>query len=171
VRTPAPSDAAEATRYKIAVTERLLGLHRGEQIIVIGSDLPLLRAIARRLGIRLITGASSQPSRAEAFDAFRTGQIDAIAMSRIGTVGVDLPTASVLVQVSGTYGSRQEEAQRLGRILRPAAGKTATFYSIVLDTAREIRFAQRRQRFLVDQGYGYEIRPAADLPRVRDPVT
>jgi DNA excision repair protein ERCC-3 len=86
-------------------------------------------------------------------------------MSRIGSVGIDLPDASVLIQMSGTYGSRQEEAQRLGRILRPASGKTAYFYTIVASDTREQHFAARRQRFLVNQGYAYDIIDAASLPR------
>jgi DNA excision repair protein ERCC-3 len=167
VRIPPAATRELAMRYKLAATERLLARCAGEQIIVIGTDLALLRAAARTFDTVLVTGATPLPQREETLTAFRTGSIQAVALSRIGSVGIDVPNASVLIQLSGTFGSRQEEAQRLGRILRPQPGKVARFFSLVIDDPREVRFAERRQRFLVDQGYRYTIIPAADLPRAR----
>src|SRR5690606_10239790 len=98
------------------------------------------------------------------YDAFRRGELRRLVLSRVGNVGVDLPDAAVLIQISGAFGSRQEEAQRLGRLLRPKQdGQRAVFYSLVVPETRETDFAARRQRFLVDQGYRYRLVDAADL--------
>lgn len=165
VRTPAARITADNLRYKVAVTRRLLAQHPDDQAVLIGTDVGLMRKVAVTFDIPLITGKTSPAARAAIIEAFRAGASRHIAVTRVGSVGIDVPAASVLIQLSGTFGSRQEEAQRLGRILRPGPGKTASFYSVVLDTPRDIAFAERRQRFLVDQGYRYEIVPAADLPR------
>jgi DNA excision repair protein ERCC-3 len=165
VRVPAAETSTESLRYRMAVVQRLLAQHDGAPVLVVGTDLIALRAIGRRLGFPVLTGASSNARRAELLDAFRSGELRTLGLSRIGSVGIDLPDASVLIQVSGTFGSRQEEAQRLGRLLRPAADKTAYFYTIVAEGTREQHFAARRQRFLVNQGYIYDILDASSLPR------
>jgi DNA excision repair protein ERCC-3 len=165
VRVPAASTDADTVRYRMAVVQRILTQHEHQPTIVVGTDVSSLRAIGRRLGFPVLTGASSAERRAELLESFRAGALATLGLSRIGSVGIDLPDASVLIQVSGTFGSRQEEAQRLGRVLRPAAGKTAHFYTIVAAGTREQHFAARRQRFLVNQGYSYEILDAASLPR------
>ncbi|MEX1157324.1 MAG: helicase-associated domain-containing protein [Thermomicrobiales bacterium] len=165
VRVPAAATPAEDLRYKMAVTRRLVEQHDGEPTIVVGTDVTGLLAAGRRLAFPVLTGSSSAERRVEVFEAFRSGALKVLGLSRIGSVGIDLPGASVLIQVSGTFGSRQEEAQRLGRVLRPAPGKTAHFYTIVAAGTREQHFAARRQRFLVNQGYRYEIVDASELPR------
>ncbi|HEX5163957.1 MAG TPA: helicase-associated domain-containing protein, partial [Thermomicrobiales bacterium] len=148
VRVPASTSTVDHWRYKMAVVQRLLERHANVPALVVGTDVASLRAAGRRLGFPVLTGSSSNERRAQVLDAFRAGLIQTIGLSRIGSVGIDLPDASVLIQVSGTFGSRQEEAQRLGRILRPASGKTAHFYTIVAAGTREQHFASRRQRFL-----------------------
>lgn len=165
VRVPAATGDTDRLRYKIAVVDRLLSLHQAEQVLVVGTDVASLRATGRRLGFPVLTGSTSLEHRSCVFAAFREGVVKTLGVSRIGSVGIDLPDASVLVQISGTFGSRQEEAQRLGRILRPAEGKSASFYTIVAEGTREPYFAGRRQRFLVNQGYAYEIIDASTLPR------
>ncbi len=165
VRVPAGSTRADSLRYRMAVVQRLLAQHDHAATIVVGTDVASLRAIGQRLDFPVLTGASSAERRAGHLGAFRAGDLKTLGLSRIGSVGIDLPDASVLIQVSGTFGSRQEEAQRLGRVLRPATGKTAHFYTIVAERTREQHFAARRQRFLVNQGYTYEILDAALLPR------
>jgi DNA excision repair protein ERCC-3 len=165
VRIPAAAASTDRLRYKQAVVERLLHVHRGEPTLVVGSNVASLRATAQRFGLPLITGKTEPARREMLYEAFRAGEMTALALSRVGSVGLDLPTASVMIQISGTYGSRQEEAQRLGRLLRPASEKVASFYTLVSKGTNEEDYARRRQRFLVDQGYEYEIVDAADLPR------
>lgn len=166
VRFPAGDSARETARHRVAVVERLLHRHREEPRLVIGTHLRDLRAVARSLDLPLITGSTPTQERERIYDAYRRGEIHVLAMSRVGGFGVDLPNASVLIQISGNFGSRQEEAQRLGRILRPAERKQASFYSLVATGTREEEFARRRQRYLVDRGYQYEIIDASSLPRV-----
>jgi DNA excision repair protein ERCC-3 len=163
IRVPKAATDADGLRYKMAVVQRLLKQHATEPAIVVGTDVASLQATGRRIGFPVLTGASSTERRAELLGAFRFGEMATLGLSRIGSVGIDLPDASVLIQVSGTFGSRQEEAQRLGRVLRPAPGKTAHFYTIVGAGTRERHFAARRQRFLVSQGYNYEIVDASSL--------
>ncbi len=163
IRVPKAATDADGLRYKMAVVQRLLKQHATEPAIVVGTDVASLQATGRRIGFPVLTGASSTERRAELLGAFRSGEMATLGLSRIGSVGIDLPDASVLIQVSGTFGSRQEEAQRLGRVLRPAPGKTAHFYTIVGAGTRERHFAARRQRFLVSQGYNYEIVDASSL--------
>jgi DNA excision repair protein ERCC-3 len=165
VRVPEPPDRAAWLRYRLAVLERLLHLHKGDQVLVAGSDLASLQAAARRFDLPLATGTTPAERRQQLYDGFKGGTLPVLALSKVGSVGLDFPNATVLIQLSGTFGSRQEEAQRLGRLLRPRPGKVADFYTIVAGP-REERFAHRRQRFLVEQGYRYEILDAADLPRV-----
>ena len=149
----------------MAVVQRLLELHDDEPTLIVGTCVAALQATGRRLWFPVLSGSSSSQQRAELFRAFRAGELTRLGLSRIGSVGIDLPDASVLIQISGTFGSRQEEAQRPGRILRPASGKVASFYTIVAAGTREQHFAARRQRYLVNQGYQYEIVDAATLPR------
>ena len=165
VRIPAAATPRDRLRYKAAVVERLLASHRDEPTLVVGSNVPMLTSLARRFDLPLLTGKTETAERERCFAAFRDGQITRLAISRIGSVGLDLPAAKVMIQVSGNFGSRQEEAQRLGRLLRPSDGQTAHFYSLVLLGTQEETYARRRQRFLIDQGYQYEIIDAANLPR------
>jgi len=165
VRVPAAVSETDSLRYRMAVVQRLLAQHEDEPVLVVGTDVRGLQAIGKRLEFPVLTGSSSPERRERLLGEFRSGSLRRLGLSRIGSVGIDLPDASVLIQVSGTFGSRQEEAQRLGRLLRPAPGKTAHFYTIVAEGTREQHYAARRQRFLVNQGYIYDILDASSLPR------
>ena len=149
--------AAENPR-KLAVLDRLVDMHRGEQVLIIGQYLDQLEIIAKRYGAPLITGKTVTREREKLYDAFRHGDVKLLVVSKVANFSIDLPDANVALQVSGTFGSRQEEAQRLGRILRPKAeGRLAHFYSLVTRDTRDQEFAANRQMFLTEQGYGYEI--------------
>lgn len=165
VRVPAPGGERDRSRYRLAVIERLLARHADEPALVIGSRIASLRAAADRFGLPLVTGSTPAAERDARIQAFRDGACGTLAISNVGSVGVDLPNASVMIQISGNFGSRQEEAQRLGRLLRPAPNKEARFYTLVIEGGRDVEYARRRQRFLIDQGYRYEILPAERLPR------
>jgi DNA excision repair protein ERCC-3 len=167
VRIPEATTNEQRSRYRHAIIERLLTLHDGQQVLIVGSNLAGLAAISRRFNIPMLSGKSARERRSVTLDAFRRGEIAHLVMSKIGSIGIDLPGAEVLIQVSGTFGSRQEEAQRLGRLLRPAPGKVAMFYSLVSTATSDVRYAAKRQRFLVEQGYEYDLLDAADIPRVR----
>jgi DNA excision repair protein ERCC-3 len=126
--------------------------------------LKQLRSLHKRFDIPLITGATDNMEREDLYGKFRRGAIKKLILSKVGNFAIDLPDAQVLIQVSGTFGSRQEEAQRLGRILRPKTnGETAHFYTLVTRDTRELDFAHHRQMFLTEQGYSYSILDAADL--------
>ena len=156
---------------KDGVVEQLIERHRGEPTLVIGQYLEQLEQLAQRLDAPLITGATTVPERQKLFAAFRDGQIDLLVVSKVANFSIDLPEASVAIQISGTFGSRQEEAQRLGRVLRPKAdGRTAHFYTVVARDTVDAEFAAHRQRFLAEQGYAYRIVDADDLGSL-DPVT
>ena len=143
---------------KTDVVVKLLGRHRGEPAIVIGTYLEGLGPLAERLGAPLVTGATPGAERLQLFDDLRQGRLPVLVVSKVANFSLDLPDVSVAVQVSGTFGSRQEEAQRLGRILRPKAdGRPAHFYTVVGRDTVEQEYAQRRQIFLAEQGYAYEI--------------
>jgi DNA excision repair protein ERCC-3 len=143
---------------KLAVVRRLLERHSGEPALVIGMYLDQLREIAAPLGLPVLTGATPQRKRDELFADFKAGRIRVLAVSKVANFAVDLPEASVAIQISGTFGSRQEEAQRLGRILRPKRnGNQAHFYSVVTADTVEQEFALQRQLFLCEQGYSYSI--------------
>lgn len=143
---------------KIRVIYQLLDKHNQEQILIIGQYLSQLEYLSKKLNIPLITGKTSQQDREELYYQFRKGEINALIVSRVANYAVNLPDASVAIQVSGTYGSRQEEAQRLGRILRPKEkNNQAYFYTLVSEHSNEVAYAERRQMFLVEQGYSYEI--------------
>ena len=147
---------------KRALVRALLSLHRDDRILVMAMYVDQVKGLADALDMPVLTGASSQKRRDALFQAFRDGEIRCLAVSKIGSLAIDLPDANVAIQISGTFGSRQEEAQRLGRILRPKSdGTQAHFYSLVSAATVEQEFAMNRQRFLCEQGYEYAI---ADAP-------
>ncbi|MFE6077253.1 DNA repair helicase XPB [Paenibacillus sp. NPDC057886] len=143
---------------KLAVIRRILDHHEGMPALVIGQYLDQLESIAREIEAPLISGTMSQQERVKWFAAFRRGEIKTIVVSKVANFAVDLPDAAVALEISGSFGSRQEEAQRLGRILRPKSGENkAYFYALVSEDSKEQEFALRRQMFLVEQGYEYKI--------------
>ncbi|MEY4087205.1 MAG: hypothetical protein RIU70_315 [Actinomycetota bacterium] len=152
------------TRTKRNVVEELVAHHANEQILVIGQYIDQLDDLSETLGVPLIKGDTPQKERESLFAAFRTGEISCLVVSKVANFSVDLPEATIAIQVSGAFGSRQEEAQRLGRILRPKAdGRGAKFYSVVSRDTIDQDFAQNRQRFLAEQGYSYRIIDADDV--------
>ena len=152
------------TRTKRDVVEELVGLHAGEQILVIGQYIDQLDDLSETLGVPVIKGETPIKEREKLFAAFRTGEITCLVVSKVANFSIDLPEATIAIQVSGAFGSRQEEAQRLGRILRPKAdGRGAKFYSVVSRDTIDQDFAQNRQRFLAEQGYSYQIIDADDV--------
>lgn len=147
---------------KLALVRALCQYHKDDQVLIIGQYLSQLEAIAAMLKAPIITGRTPNAQREALYGAFKQGRVKCLVVSKVANFAVDLPDASVAIQVSGTFGSRQEEAQRLGRILRPKAGdNVARFYSIVTAETSEQRFAAKRQLFLTEQGYRYAIYPAA----------
>jgi DNA excision repair protein ERCC-3 len=131
--------------------------------MVIGQFVDQLREVAERLGAPLLTGKTGQATRDRVFAEFRAGDIPVLVVSKIANFSIDLPEVGVAIQLSGQFGSRQEEAQRLGRLLRPKSDASqAHFYSIVTRDSDEARFARNRQRFLAEQGYSYVIVDAED---------
>ncbi len=159
-------------RYRLAscapgkdrVVETIVARHTGEPTLVIGQYLDQLGSLAQRLDAPLITGETSVAERQRLFAAFRAGEVGLLVVSKVANFSIDLPEASVAVQVSGTFGSRQEEAQRLGRLLRPKGdGRTAHFYTVVARDTVDADFAAHRQRFLAEQGYAYRIVDEDDL--------
>ena len=150
-----PRVAAE-NPAKLTAMAALVERHLGERILIMGTYLEPLGAAARRLGAPLLTGDSSHREREASYAAFRSGQTRVLVLSRVGNFAIDLPEASVLIQISGTMGSRQEEAQRLGRILRAKPGG-ASFYTIITRHSCEEELALHRQLFLTEQGYRFFI--------------
>jgi len=149
---------------KIPVIQKLIEKHKGEPTLVIGQYIDQLNAVAAALNAALITGDTPINERERLFAEFREGRLGVLVVSKVANFSIDLPEASVAIQISGSYGSRQEEAQRLGRILRPKAdGRTASFYTLIARDTVDQDFAQNRQRFLAEQGYAYEILDAVDL--------
>ncbi len=150
---------------KIAVVKSILERHPDEPTLVIGAYLDQLDELGAELGAPpVIQGSTKTAEREALFDGFRRGEIRTLVVSKVANFSIDLPEASVAVQVSGTFGSRQEEAQRLGRLLRPKAdGGGAVFYSVVSRDSLDAEYAAHRQRFLAEQGYGYVIKDADDL--------
>jgi DNA excision repair protein ERCC-3 len=148
--------AAENQRKKELVCE-LLENHAGESILIIGQFISQVEKLARELGLPIITGKTREDERERLYDDFRKGRINILVVSKVANFAVDLPDASVMIQVSGTFGSRQEEAQRLGRILRPKE-HISHFYTLVSKGTTEQTFGTNRQLFLVEQGYRYQIR-------------
>ncbi|MDX8051210.1 DEAD/DEAH box helicase [Lentzea sp. BCCO 10_0798] len=151
-------------RTKIPVVKRVLEQHPGEPTLVIGAYLDQLDELGEELGAPVIKGSTKNKEREELFDQFRRGELRTLVVSKVANFSIDLPEASVAIQVSGTFGSRQEEAQRLGRILRPKGdGRQAHFYSVVARDTLDTDYAAHRQRFLAEQGYAYKIVDADDL--------
>jgi DNA excision repair protein ERCC-3 len=149
---------------KIKVVAALLKQHADARVLIIGQYLSQLRELAARFKVPLIVGATPTEERERLYQEFRRGVTRHLVLSKVGNFAVDLPDANVLIQVSGTFGSRQEEAQRLGRILRPKAnGEPAHFYTLVTRDTREQDFAHHRQMFLAEQGYRYDIIDAAEI--------
>lgn len=143
---------------KIPVLKELLDKHDQDSVLIIGTYLRQLRIVARQLGAPLITGKTPVRRREELFQQLREGEINVLVISKVGNFSIDLPDVNVAIQISGSFGSRQEEAQRLGRILRPKHnGLLAHFYTLVSQDTREQEFAAHRQLFLTEQGYRYEI--------------
>ncbi len=143
---------------KMKVARELIEKHAGDNILIIGQYISQLEAFANEFGSPIITGATPNKKREELFKGFREGSIKVLILSKVGNFAIDLPDANVAIQISGSFGSRQEEAQRLGRILRPKKhGEQAVFYSIVTRESKELDFAMNRQLFLTEQGYSYDI--------------
>jgi DNA excision repair protein ERCC-3 len=152
---------ASENPLKIDVARKIIEDHPDDLILIIGQYLSQVREIARQFDVPIITGTTPDRKREELYAKFREHEIPVLVASKVANFAVDLPDASVAIQVSGTFGSRQEEAQRLGRILRPKAeGTKAHFYSLVTRDTRDQEFAANRQLFLTEQGYSYEIRDA-----------
>jgi DNA excision repair protein ERCC-3 len=151
-----------ATKRKVAIA--LAKQHSEEQVLIIGQYIDQLDALSEELGVPLIKGDTPIKERERLFGLYRSGDIKCLVVSKVANFSIDLPDATIAIQVSGTFGSRQEEAQRLGRILRPKSdGRTARFYSIVARDTVDQDFAQNRQRFLAEQGYAYGIIDAEDI--------
>ena len=151
-----------ATKRKVAIA--LAKQHSTEQVLIIGQYIDQLDALSAELGVPLIKGDTPIKERERLFALYRTGEIKCLVVSKVANFSIDLPEASVAIQISGSYGSRQEEAQRLGRLLRPKAdGRKASFYTIIARDTVDQDFAQNRQRFLAEQGYSYEILDAEQL--------
>ncbi|MGH2985331.1 MAG: DNA repair helicase XPB [Solirubrobacterales bacterium] len=172
--------AEERQRFRLAsvnpakdeLVPAILRRHPGSQALVIGHYLRQLERLSRQLGAPLITGATPRREREALYGRFRAGELPVLCVSKVANFALDLPSASVAVQVSGTFGSRQEEAQRLGRLLRPKPGQNrAWFYTVVSHETREQDFAHKRQLFLAEQGYRYTVLSAAEaLPGTAEPL-
>jgi DNA excision repair protein ERCC-3 len=155
---------ASTNARKEALLDYLIQRHAGDNVLIIGQYLEQLDSIVQRLGAPVITGKTPQREREKTYAAFKSGEIKLLIVSKVANFSIDLPDANVAIQVSGTFGSRQEEAQRLGRILRPKTdGSMAHFYSLVTRDTRDQEFATHRQLFLTEQGYRYEIVDAEEL--------
>ncbi|MCF8523805.1 MAG: DEAD/DEAH box helicase [Aquiluna sp.] len=164
--------ADQDARFRIAATadakmpiiKELLHKHRGEPTLIIGQYLDQIEEVSQGLGLPKLTGETPVDEREQLFAKFRRGELTALVVSKVANFSIDLPEASVAIQISGAFGSRQEEAQRLGRLLRPKAdGRSASFYTLVARDTVEQDFAQNRQRFLAEQGYSYEILDADEI--------
>lgn len=179
IRLPMPESmrmqyavSAQREKYRIAASNPdkfgiirfLVNRHKEENILIIGQYIDQLEEIAGRLDVPLITGQTPNARREELYEAFRRGREPILVVSKVANFAIDLPSAGVAIQVSGTFGSRQEEAQRLGRILRPKqSGRTAWFYSLVTKDTQDQKYAINRQLFLTEQGYQYRILAADQL--------
>jgi len=155
---------AATARTKLPVVRALLEKHAGEQTLVIGGYLDQLRELGEYLDAPIVQGGTTNRERERLFDEFRAGRLKTLVLSKVGNFSIDLPEAAVAIQVSGTFGSRQEEAQRLGRVLRPKADRRqAHFYTVVSRDTIDTEYAAHRQRFLTEQGYAYTIVDADDV--------
>jgi DNA excision repair protein ERCC-3 len=155
---------AATARTKLPVVKALVDKHAGDQVLVIGAYIDQLQQLGEYLDAPVLQGSTTTKERERLFDAFRAGELSTLVISRVGNFSIDLPEAAVAIQVSGTFGSRQEEAQRLGRVLRPKAdGRQAHFYTVVSRDTIDTEYAAHRQRFLAEQGYAYRIVDADDV--------
>jgi DNA excision repair protein ERCC-3 len=155
---------AATARTKLPVVKALVDRHPNDQVLVIGAYIDQLHQIGEYLDAPIVQGSTTNKERERLFDAFRTGELRTLVISKVGNFSIDLPEAAVAIQVSGTFGSRQEEAQRLGRVLRPKAdGRQAHFYTVVSRDTIDTEYAAHRQRFLAEQGYAYTIVDADDV--------
>ncbi|HEY2793158.1 MAG TPA: DNA repair helicase XPB [Micromonosporaceae bacterium] len=155
---------AATAATKLPVVRALIDKHRDDHVLVIGAYIDQLHALGAYLDAPIVQGATTNKERERLFDAFRSGEIKTLVISKVGNFSIDLPEAAVAIQVSGTFGSRQEEAQRLGRVLRPKAdGRQAHFYTVVARDTIDTEYAAHRQRFLAEQGYAYTIIDADDV--------
>ncbi|CAB0741226.1 helicase [Corynebacterium diphtheriae] len=156
---------AACAASKLRAVDKLVAQHTGQPTLIIGAYVDQLAEIGERLHTPVVDGSTSNKKREELFSAFRNGEITTLVVSKVANFSIDLPEAAVAIQVSGTFGSRQEEAQRLGRLLRPKAdGAHAHFYTVISRDSLDSDYAAHRQRFLAEQGYAYRIIDAADLP-------
>ncbi|MFD6563340.1 DNA repair helicase XPB [Micromonospora profundi] len=155
---------AATARTKLPVVKALVDRHPEDQVLVIGAYIDQLHQLGEYLDAPIIQGSTTNKERERLFDAFRSGELRTLVISKVGNFSIDLPEAAVAIQVSGTFGSRQEEAQRLGRVLRPKAdGRQAHFYTVVSRDTIDTEYAAHRQRFLAEQGYAYTIVDADDV--------
>ncbi|WP_019814615.1 DNA repair helicase XPB [Saccharomonospora saliphila] len=157
---------ASTAHTKLGVIRSIVDTHAGEPTLVIGAYLDQLEELGAALDAPVIQGSTTNKEREALFERFRQGELDTLVVSKVANFSIDLPEATVAIQVSGTFGSRQEEAQRLGRLLRPKEdGRQAHFYSVVARDTVDTDYAAHRQRFLAEQGYAYRIVDADDLLR------
>jgi DNA excision repair protein ERCC-3 len=155
---------AATANAKLPLLRKLLDKYPQEPTLIIGQYLDQIDEVSEALGLPKLTGQTPVVEREQLFADFRSGKIRALVVSKVANFSVDLPEASLAIQISGSFGSRQEEAQRLGRLLRPKQdGRTALFYTLIARDTVEQDFAQNRQRFLAEQGYSYEIVNAEDI--------
>ena len=165
--TAEPADRyrlAACSPVKYSAVEQLMARHKGEPTLVIGAYVDQLKEMSERLDVPLIDGSTRNKRREELFGQFRRGEITTLVVSKVANFSIDLPEASVAIQISGTFGSRQEEAQRLGRLMRPKEdGGQAHFYTVVARDTIDANYAAHRQRFLAEQGYAYRIVDIDDL--------
>ncbi|OLE22617.1 MAG: helicase [Actinobacteria bacterium 13_1_20CM_3_71_11] len=156
---------ASTARTKLPVVRALVERHPNEQVLVIGAYIEQLHTLSEYLDAPIVEGSTTTKQRERLFDEFRAGTLRTLVLSKVGNFSIDLPEAAVAIQVSGTFGSRQEEAQRLGRVLRPKSdGRQAHFYTVVARDTIDTEYAAHRQRFLAEQGYAYTIVDADDVP-------
>ncbi len=148
---------AAESKAKFKVLDQLLVKHKEDQVLIIGMYISQLESVARRYDAPLIMGKTSVKKRRILYEQFKTGEISTLVVSKVGNFAIDLPNANVMMQISGTFGSRQEEAQRLGRILRPHADDLAHFYTIISKDTVDQQYGANRQLFLTEQGYQYTI--------------
>ena len=159
-------NSSKRARYRLAcenpqktdVLTALLRTHEGRRILIIGLYISQLQKLSKKLNVPFIHGKMPNEEREELYDAFRRGEVPVLIISKVGNFAIDLPDANVAIQISGTFGSRQEEAQRLGRILRPKSdGSMSKFYSLTSENTVDQEYAEKRQRFLTERGYYYEL--------------
>ena len=154
--------ATTQTKQDVAVA--IAKHHENEQVLIIGQYIDQLDALGEALGVPVIKGETPIKEREHLFDLYRKKEITSLVVSKVANFSIDLPEATIAIQVSGTFGSRQEEAQRLGRVLRPKSdGRGARFYTLVARDTVDQDYAQNRQRFLAEQGYAYRIVDATDI--------